>query len=532
MAGTPLEIPPGISPASLSAGESLLDHTAEFEEWFIDFLGGLAEHSYGERVDMLSHSLQTAANVRSSGAADSLVLAGLVHDVGHLLGEATEWGLPDHAEVGAAILERWFGPAVTEPVRLHVGAKRYLTATDPTYAAELSPASVATLAQQGGPFSPEDAAEFIEHPRAGEAILLRRADDEGKAPGDQPAGLESYRSLIVPAVLAAAISPEWARDACTCPECRDPHNDQHLIGAADLVGWTITAATHDDSGWTVDVQHGSGATHRCQIPSATAPAAPPQTMWGATHVDLIRPGAADTTEFAARLATFGIALIEDQGSEPGTVLTFANEVGFVRSTNYGDLFEVIAEEVPSNLAFTSAGLALHTDNPYRDPAPTAQLLHCLDSAESGGGSMFADGFAAATQFRETQPDAFELLTTTPVRFEFRDSSALLSAEVPLIHLDARGEVDRVSINNRSMRAVELGERTRDFYEAYVAFTDVLASPENTITLTLGPGDLIGFDNRRVLHGRSEFAGGGARHLQGCYIDMDAIISTASLAVET
>ncbi len=143
--------------------------------------------------------------------------------------------------------------------------------------------------------------------------------------------------------------------------------------------------------------------------------------------------------------------------------------------------------------------------------------------------MFFDGFLAAEQLRHTDPDAFELLTTATVRFEFRDAAAYLMAEVPLIRLDLRRAVDRITVNNRSMRPVDIGPRTSDFYDAYVAFTDLLAHPENVIELSLTAGELIGFDNRRVLHGRSGFAKGGARHLQGCYIDINAINSTASTA---
>jgi gamma-butyrobetaine dioxygenase len=328
----------------------------------------------------------------------------------------------------------------------------------------------------------------------------------------------------------ASVSPAWARDACTCEECRDPHNDQHLIAASDLVGWVAVAATEVPSGWAIDLRHGDGREHRCQVPSTPRPQrSTVQATWGATHIGQLRPGASDITEFSTRLAEFGIAMIEGQGSAPNTVLDFAAEIGFVRSTNYGDLFDVIAEAKPSNLAFTNVGLPLHTDNPYRDPVPTVQLLHCLHSAEQGGGSVFVDGFRVAAQFRELDPVGFELLATTPVPFEFRDDAVLLRAEVPLIRLDARGDVDRVTINNRSMRPVDSGSSTAAFYDAYISFTELLASAENTITFSLRSGEIVGFDNRRVLHGRSGFAGGGARHLQGCYIDMDAIVSTATLA---
>ncbi|MEO6571982.1 MAG: TauD/TfdA family dioxygenase [Ilumatobacteraceae bacterium] len=512
------------------SGESVLDRCVPLEDWLLHLVGTLSEHEYGERVDMLSHSLQTAASARADGATDSLVLAALFHDIGHLMGPTTQWGLPDHAEVGARFLARWFGPAVTEPIRLHVAAKRYLTATDPAYISELSDASRATLEQQGGPFTPSEAAAFQDHPMADDAVRLRRADDAGKLPDHAPDLLDTYRCLVGPACDAAEISTAWARDSCQCTECRDPRSDQHLIGVSDLAGWTTTAAEKVKSGWTIDLRHQDGRTHRCTIASPTTQRrTPARTTWGAGHSAHIRPGATTTTEFAERLATLGIALIEDRGTTPGTILDFARDVGFVRNTNYGELFDVIAEASPTNLAFTNVGLPLHTDNPYRDPVPTVQLLHCLHSAEAGGGSMFSDGFRAASQLRESQPRAFELLTATPVRFEFRDDSVLLTTEVPLIELDARGQVNRVTVNNRSMRSVDIGDRTSEFYDAYSAFAALLAHVDNTISLDLAPGEIIGFDNRRVLHGRSGFAASGARHLQGCYIDIDAINSTAALA---
>lgn len=276
------------------------------------------------------------------------------------------------------------------------------------------------------------------------------------------------------------------------------------------------------------LRHDDGRTHACTISSTDRPTGVAKSMWGAELAERIRPGADSAEEFATRLATLGIAIIEHGSTEPNTVLDFANEIGFVRQTNYGQLFDVIAEESPNNLAFTNLGLPLHTDNPYRDPVPTVQLLHCLHSAETGGGSMFADGFAVAEQLREQSQRAFEILANTPVHFEFSDESVRLTASTPLITVDSAGEVVRVAINNRSMRPVDAGELTSAFYDAYVEFTELLAHDDNTLVLNLGPGEIIGFDNRRVLHGRTGFAGGGARHLQGCYIDIDALNSTALL----
>ena len=523
----------GITPDPGWTGSSLVGRGRPLNQWLLDMVKRLAEHDYGERVDILSHSLQTAAAAKADGGDDALVVAALFHDIGHLLRPATKWGVPDHAEIGAAFLQHWFGPAVTEPIRLHVAAKRYLTATDPSYLDQLSPASMATLEQQGGPYGSAEAEAFAALPGSEHAVRLRRHDDGGKIPGQEVLGLEAYRPLIDSVLDAAPIPASWARDACRCPRCRDEQNGQHLIDAADLVGWVTTGSRRAGDTWTIDLRHERGATHRVSLPwptgRAAADRAPSVVAWPAGHADRLRPGASDLVEFSTDLAADGIALIGGRGTAPGTVLEVAGELGFVRTTNYGDLFDVRTEAAPINLAYTNAALPLHTDNPYRDPVPTVQLLHCLVAAGTGGASIFADGFGAAARFRDIDPAGFELLTTTPVRFLFRDPTVVLTAEVPIIDVDARGEVRRITVNNRSMLAVDLGPRTEDFYRAYVRFSELLADPGNTITFELAPGEIVGFDNRRVLHARTGFANTGARHLQGCYLDIDAVRSTAMLA---
>jgi gamma-butyrobetaine dioxygenase len=147
---------------------------------------------YGEDVSMTAHMLQTAYAAERDGAPPALVAAGLLHDLGYLLGASD----PAHPEVTAAYLAPHFGPAVVEPVRLHVEAKRYLCAVDPAYHAGLSAASVRTLALQGGPYAPAEARAFEAGPFARDAIRLRRYDDQGKVPGLATPDLEHYRALL------------------------------------------------------------------------------------------------------------------------------------------------------------------------------------------------------------------------------------------------------------------------------------------------------------------------------------------------
>lgn len=190
----------GVEPDPSWVGTSLIGGEELIVDRVLGLLAEMAAHSYGERVDMLAHALQAAACATRDGADEPLVLAALLHDVGHLLGDAGEWGAPDHAEVGARWLQPWFDTAIVEPVRLHVAAKRYLVATDPAYRSVLSEASRATLAQQGGPHTADEAARFGASAHAADAIALRRWDDAGKSVGLAVRPLDGYRDALVAAL--------------------------------------------------------------------------------------------------------------------------------------------------------------------------------------------------------------------------------------------------------------------------------------------------------------------------------------------
>lgn len=161
---------------------------------------GNADLYSGERISQLEHALQCAHFAQQAGAEDALVVATLVHDLGHILagGEyAAGRGIDDrHEQSGADFLARHFGPAVSEPVRLHVAAKRYLCATDSGYFGRLSEASVRSLALQGGPMTAKEVQDFEANPFAMEAVRLRQWDEQGKIVGLQTPDLEHYRPMV------------------------------------------------------------------------------------------------------------------------------------------------------------------------------------------------------------------------------------------------------------------------------------------------------------------------------------------------
>jgi len=156
---------------------------------------------HGEAVSQTEHALQAAELAEREGAPDHLIVAALLHDLGHLLDGQDEdlaaRGIDGgHEEAGCAWLARHFGPEVTEPVRMHVAAKRYLCTVDPTYLDGLSPASRLSLSLQGGPMSAQGRAAFERHPAHADAIRLRRWDDAAKVPGLDVPGLEHYRDRL------------------------------------------------------------------------------------------------------------------------------------------------------------------------------------------------------------------------------------------------------------------------------------------------------------------------------------------------
>lgn len=157
------------------------------------FDGPGAGEYLGEAVTIGEHMRQAGALARAAGAPDGLVAAALLHDVGHLL-NATD---ARHGTAGADWLAGWLPAVVTEPVRLHVPAKRYLCFAEPGYRGLLSPESVRTLALQGGPMTADEAARFEAGPYAADAVAVRRWDDQAKDPAVTPPPFESFVTVLV-----------------------------------------------------------------------------------------------------------------------------------------------------------------------------------------------------------------------------------------------------------------------------------------------------------------------------------------------
>ena len=234
-----------------------------------------------------------------------------------------------------------------------------------------------------------------------------------------------------------------------------------------------------------------------------------------------------TFNWLADVRKYGFGKIINGPITEGALFKVIELFGYVRETNYGKHFEVRTEVNPSNLAFTGLALQAHTDNPYRDPVPTLQLLYCLESSAAGGENMLVDGFKAITRLREENKEYFDLLANYSARFEYKNNKDVhLKSRRPIIELSSDGELIAIRFNNRSMSAVNdvPFDKMEKWYAAYRRLGEIIDDPNMEITFRLNPGEAFIVDNTRVLHARKGYSGTGKRWLQGCYSDKDGLNS--------
>jgi gamma-butyrobetaine dioxygenase len=331
------------------------------------------------------------------------------------------------------------------------------------------------------------------------------------------------------------LSARWLLDHAE--ESREPVSGQRRHGALALDDARILEARVEDGSLIVGFPTGE---RRLPLAGLGAPEpAPARDLW--LTPELIEACApipfADYLEDDAalaralrRVARGGLALLSGAGDDPDAVERAVARFGFVRETNYGRLFDVRIEPERGNFAYTERALDLHSDNPYREAPPTLQLLHAIQADAAGGGeTLFVDGFAHAEALRREAPAAFDVLAREPARFSFTEASgARWQARTPVLVLSAGGALEAVRLNHRSLD-LEPGDpdRLEAWYDAYLAFYRRLHAPGAAYARRLAPGEMVIFDNRRILHGRAAFDRGGARWLRGAYADVDGM--TAALA---
>ena len=220
---------------------------------------------------------------------------------------------------------------------------------------------------------------------------------------------------------------------------------------------------------------------------------------------------------------YGFVIFKNVPTKDNFLINFANSIGSVRRTNFGEFFNVRSKPNPNDLAYTSLPLAPHTDNPYRNPVPCIQILHCIENNVQGGLSTLVDGFTVTEKLKKDFPKYYKILSEVKVRFQFEDQSVILEDWAEMIRVDENGKFKQVRFSPRLdfVPLLDL-DRLELYYNARKKISDLYNSDKYKIQFKLSPGDLLMMDNYRLLHGRTAYnTNEGDRFLQGCYIDYDS-----------
>ena len=220
---------------------------------------------------------------------------------------------------------------------------------------------------------------------------------------------------------------------------------------------------------------------------------------------------------------YGFVIFKDVPTKDNFLINFANSIGSVRRTNFGEFFNVRSKPNPNDLAYTSLPLAPHTDNPYRNPVPCIQILHCIENNVQGGLSTLVDGFTVTEKLKKDFPKYYKILSEVKVRFQFVDQSVVLEDWAEMIRVDENGEFKQVRFSPRLdfVPLLDL-DKLELYYNARKKISELYNSDKYRIQFKLSPGDLLMMDNYRLLHGRTAYdSNEGDRFLQGCYIDYDS-----------
>ena len=370
----------------------------------------------------------------------------------------------------------------------------------------------------------------------------------------------------------------WLRDNCRCPRCRSPQTFERVSFTGDIPldiaprETTLSSAGRLDIVWNDDGMASSYPVdwlhaHRYApgVPDREALAPEfPRTLWGGElngHIPTfsyneIMGSDEGLLVWIEALAEYGLILTRGVPTDPrpdldppgetspvrlavrtacGEVERFANHVACVRQ----DAFDSGTADMKVDpggyaQALTPIPLPLHTDVPCFNWPPGVLMLHCLQPAESGGESVFVDGFHIAERLRAEHPEVFELLSTVPVSFKLASPDAELIARERILELDSRGRMRMFRFSVHEVQPLDLpGDLVEPFYGAYHRLCTMVTEPANQICCRLAKGDMWTAHNHRIAHGRTAFSTGGApRHLQHAYMNFDDVMSRARVIRRT
>ena len=332
-----------------------------------------------------------------------------------------------------------------------------------------------------------------------------------------------------------SLHPLWLRERAEGPKDFDPVAHQRLYEHADFsVDLQVTEVIQ--SGPQISLEFSDGHRAEIRIGSLlrelgwqdTAENPPLPQSWDASLSSLpeVDWNTLDDPDAMRGMLTgyftHGFCVLQNTPTDRDSLKQLARRFGYLRETNFGELFNVETKPDPTDLAYTDVELASHTDNPYRKPVPGIQFLHCLCNEVSGGLSTLVDGMRIVEQLEREAPEQARVLEAVQVRFRYQGPSAILESYAPLIERDRDGIIRHIRLSSRLDYVPALDNDTLDlFYAGRKRLHELSRSPDYKISFPFRPGTLLMMDNYRLLHGRTAFDGKqGYRHLQGCYIDHD------------
>ena len=333
------------------------------------------------------------------------------------------------------------------------------------------------------------------------------------------------------------IHPFWLRERVDGEEFLDKGTQQRLFDPTTLDS-EISINTASINEKFLEINFNDGVKSKLNIDKLalefsnedTVIKSIPKIKWNST-LDKIKnfeyhDNFSDSKEMYDLLVSFyeyGFVIIKNIPINNNFIVNFANSIGSVRRTNFGEYFDVKSKSDPNDLAYTSLGLTPHTDNPYRNPVPCIQILHCIENEVNGGLSTLVDGYTVTEKIKKEFPKYYNVLSEIKVRFQFIDQTIILEDWAEMIQLDENKNFKQVRFSPR-LDFVPLvdKEKLEIYYSARKKISELYNSDKYKIEFKLLSGDLLMMDNHRLLHGRTGYnTNEGKRFLQGCYIDYDS-----------
>ncbi|XP_070557980.1 gamma-butyrobetaine dioxygenase-like [Ptychodera flava] len=340
----------------------------------------------------------------------------------------------------------------------------------------------------------------------------------------------------------------WLRDNCRCMSCwhHDAYGRISLIEDLD-VDIKPTGVTLSDGGVKVYIHWPDNHTSPFEtslLKDVTFKEETPKKktrMWGhelrdempTFQFDSVMSDDSELLQFLEALRDVGLTLLKGAPAETGNIAKLAERISYLKLTSYGHVHTVKSKAGANSLAYTGHKLSLHTDLPHFDYTPNLSVFHCIKQCggTTGGESMFADGFKTALQLKDEDPEAFQILCDTSCDFIEKGVDMVeyhTKCSWPIFSFDRNGDIAKVHHSNmlRDTRLRMPIEKVYPYYKAVKTYDNLIHREENMVSFRMQPGDMVMFENTRVLHGRKAFevTEDAVRHLETAYLDWDGVYS--------